>query len=174
MEDGRHGCPVEEAGLTGGLDGVEGPVVAEVPDWSSEARAWEGGVDHGRGREGNTGTSKVPGRPCRIKGGSRVDIFITKKFINIFKYPQPNKPCSPFFPFPAWEGAPWCAETKRGQGSPSGGAPGNRGPTDLATSLGSPLVPRFVTLDLNLICLRTCLLATLARGLSPAPGLPTP
>lgn len=33
---------------------------------------------------------------------------------------------------------------------------------------------KIVTLDLNLICLRTCLLAILARGLGPAFGLSTP
>lgn len=33
---------------------------------------------------------------------------------------------------------------------------------------------KIVTLDLNLICLRTCLLAILDRGLGPAFGLSTP
>lgn len=62
--------PSGRSRLHRGLAGAEGPLAAEVPDWSSEARAWEGGVDHGRGREGNTGTSKGPVRPCRIKGRS--------------------------------------------------------------------------------------------------------
>lgn len=42
-------------------------------------------------------------------------------------------------------------------------------PMDLAAGLGSSLVP-VVTLDSNLICPWTCLLATLVRGLGPAAG----
>lgn len=58
-------------------------------------------------------------------------------------------------------------------GGPSGGACGNT-PQALPPALASPLVPRFVTLDLNLIYLKTYLLATVARGLGPVSGLLAP
>ena len=56
-------------------------------------------------------------------------------------------------------------------GDPKGDAPGDS-PTDLASGLGSSLV--VVTLDSNLICPWSCLLATLVRGLGPAAGPFTP
>lgn len=60
MEDGGYGFPVGEAGLTGGLAGLEGPMgIQEVrwrtPVWSPEVRAWDGSVEHGMGTQGKGG-----------------------------------------------------------------------------------------------------------------------
>lgn len=78
MEDGRHRFLVGEAGLTGELAGVEGPVGTQEVRWGLWLHKYQSGVqrpgpgkemcvDLGIGREGSTGTSEVPARPCRVK-----------------------------------------------------------------------------------------------------------
>lgn len=94
----------------------------------------------------------------RVQCGPRADVLVNKTFIA----PQPNKPCSPASsPFLLGrEGSLVCRATKWViQGEMLLVTP----PTDLAAGVGSSLVPVVATLDSNLICPWTCLLATLVR-----------
>lgn len=82
-----------------------------------------------------------------------------------------TNPAHLLLPLSSMEGVPWYAEPK--SGGPSGVAPGYS-PQALLPAMAPLWCQRFVTLDSNLICLRTPLLGTLARGLGPASGPLTP